>query len=296
MNLRGALITLFLGLSASHAEEGPLLQPLPQGPASPPKQEAPRFDFSNLRRERAQLQADRDSLNRMLTEPVDDYATEAARLRRRLEELLKRLPAQRTAAAQAEPVEMPTLPLPRKLSAEEENQPPVLPKPELIEPRQPRTKPTITPLPEKMEKPTPHPPVRDVHPLRTEGHETPGKEGSEEGGALPTDGMVDPLALGHSLFQTNDFNGALAAYRRVDLTSLKPADRVAVHYMMASCLRKLGKLDEATALYQQVANSKADEMLANCARWQLSSIAWRRNLDREREQMRQQLQSMETKP
>jgi hypothetical protein len=242
------------------------------------------------------LQADRDSLNRMLIEPVDDYVTEAARLRRRLEELLKRLPARRTTAAQAEPVEMPTLPLPRKVSSEEENQPPVLPKPDLIEPRQPRTKATVTPLPERTEKPTPHPQARDVRPSRTEGHETPRKEGSEEAGALLTDGMVDPLALGHSLFQTNDFKGALAAYRWVDLTRLKPADRVAVHYMMASCLRKLGKLDEATALYQQVANSKADEMLANCARWQLSSIAWRRNLDKEREQMRQQLQSMETKP
>ena len=42
--------------------------------------------------------------------------------------------------------------------------------------------------------------------------------------------------------------------------------------MIACCLRNLGKLDEAATLYREVANTQDNDMLADCARWQLSSL------------------------
>lgn len=102
-----------------------------------------------------------------------------------------------------------------------------------------------------------------------------------------TDLPTDPLALGNSLFRAGDYDGAASAYRLIDLKQLKPEERPAIQYLMACCLRKLGKIDEATALYREVANAKADQIVSECAQWQLGAIRWRKDLEAGLEQVRQ---------
>ncbi len=47
---------------------------------------------------------------------------------------------------------------------------------------------------------------------------------------------------------------------------------------MAICLLHLGKAEEATALFRDVANSRGDEKLAGYAQWQLELLRWQRDV------------------
>lgn len=120
-----------------------------------------------------------------------------------------------------------------------------------------------------------------------------GKSFSEsESGTSP----VDPLALGRTLFRAHDFAGALRAFRQVNLSGLKPEERRPVEYLMATCLKHLGKPDEAAAIYREVAGSKGDEVLAECAQWQLTTLRWQRDLEQQLRAPQQRLQELESLP
>lgn len=258
-----ALLVLVVGASAALAGDGPLLQPLLKGPPAQPEQAPPpRIDPSGLKQNVGQLRSEHQAAAAAREAAAQDlaggaYAAESARLKRRLDELLKKL-------TQPSPPPLP----PREDPVD------VLPLP---------TPPLPAPTPEKhgqAEPPAPAPkPHEDAPPP------TPGPQGA-----------VDPLALGQSLFRANDYAGALQALRQVNSAALRPAERVGLNYLMATCLRKLGKTDEAMTLYQQVAGSRADEVLADCARWQLGAMAWRRDLEKQLEEIRQRKQGGEAKP
>jgi tetratricopeptide (TPR) repeat protein len=96
---------------------------------------------------------------------------------------------------------------------------------------------------------------------------------------------VDPLALAQALFRVSDFDAAIQAFGLIEPSSLKADDRVAVKYLTATCLRKLGRVPEALPLYREVANSKTDEFYADCARWQLRAIDWRHQFQTRFEQL-----------
>jgi tetratricopeptide (TPR) repeat protein len=116
---------------------------------------------------------------------------------------------------------------------------------------------------------------------------------------LPTGGtekIVDPLALAQALFRTGDYDSALAAYRLIDVRRVGRQERAAVQYMTACCLRKLGKADEAAALYREVANSKEDDFLVDCAQWQLNAMQWRKEMETQLKQLRQRRLALEVKP
>jgi tetratricopeptide (TPR) repeat protein len=89
---------------------------------------------------------------------------------------------------------------------------------------------------------------------------------------------VNPLALAQAHFLSENYKEALAAFRKIDLTAMKAEERVPVQYLIASCLRKLGKDDEATALYREVAGSRQDPVMVECAQWQLATMRWQREL------------------
>lgn len=88
--------------------------------------------------------------------------------------------------------------------------------------------------------------------------------------------MVDPLAVAHALFRAGSSEAALQAFRLINLKGMRAEQRAPIQYLMASCLRKLGKLDDALALYREVANSKGDESVAACAQWQIANLRWQR--------------------
>ncbi len=114
--------------------------------------------------------------------------------------------------------------------------------------------------------------------------------------ALEVTRAVAPLALAQALFRDGNYQGALKAYRVLPLDGLKAEERVPVQYMIATCLRKLGKVDEATVLYREVANSRGDEQLAACAQWQLSALRGHKESVERLTQLRQRRLALEQQP
>jgi hypothetical protein len=106
---------------------------------------------------------------------------------------------------------------------------------------------------------------------------------------------VDPAALAQAFFRSKDFAGALRAYRLIDQGQLKVDDRLTIQYLMATCLRRTGKVGEATALYKKVADSRRNEIMADCARWQLTSIRWQQDLQARLKEIRAQRKALEVK-
>jgi hypothetical protein len=107
-----------------------------------------------------------------------------------------------------------------------------------------------------------------------------------------TDAPVDPLALAQSLFRAGDYTAALNVYRKLDKEDQKPEDRIAILYMMACCLRKLGKMDEASVLYREAANSPGNDFLMENAQWYLRTLKDRRELEAQLEELRQRRQAV----
>jgi hypothetical protein len=115
--------------------------------------------------------------------------------------------------------------------------------------------------------------------------------------AASTDGptALDPLALAQALFRAKNFDGSLQAYRMIPTEGMKAEERAPLQYMMAACLRKLGRGDEAAGLLRDVANSKGDEAMATCAQWQLSLLRWHRDADSQLKDIRRRRQELENK-
>jgi tetratricopeptide (TPR) repeat protein len=100
----------------------------------------------------------------------------------------------------------------------------------------------------------------------------------------------DPMLAARALFRAGDHAAALETYRQIDLDALTRDERTLVQYMSACCLRKLGRLDEAAALYREVASAREDEVLTDCALWHLSAINWRRDMEKQLEALRDRRQ------
>jgi hypothetical protein len=100
------------------------------------------------------------------------------------------------------------------------------------------------------------------------------------------EGPVDPIALAQALYRTGDYEGALATYRLINPNTVDRPNRIGIQYMIATCLRKVGKKEEAATLYREVANSHDDNFLADCAKWQLSALEWRRDIEGRLETLR----------
>jgi tetratricopeptide (TPR) repeat protein len=118
-------------------------------------------------------------------------------------------------------------------------------------------------------------------------------------GAKPPPEAVEPvnaLSLAEALFQAGNYEQSLKAYRTIDLTGMKADDRAPIQYLTATCLRKLGKTEEAATLYREVANSRGDEQVASCAQWQLNMLRWRRDWEVRLQAARERRQSLEKMP
>lgn len=104
---------------------------------------------------------------------------------------------------------------------------------------------------------------------------------------------VDVLARARALFQAGDVEEALKAYLQIDLAELPEEERAPIQYMIATCCRRLGQLDEAVKWYTIVAKTAGDKELAGCAQWQLKGIEWAQSFESDIKKMQQQLQGME---
>ncbi|MBW3542167.1 MAG: hypothetical protein KY476_18005 [Planctomycetes bacterium] len=97
--------------------------------------------------------------------------------------------------------------------------------------------------------------------------------------AISTDAVRQtPLEIGAALFRSGDVTAAEKAFRLSAEGDLSAADRLAVEYMIACCLRKQDRPAEALAMYRRVA-SEADGPLAESARWQIETLEWKQSLE-----------------
>ena len=120
----------------------------------------------------------------------------------------------------------------------------------------------------------------------------PPKEPSDMVAARP----VDPLALAHALFRGGNYERALQAFEMMDLKGTRADQRAPVEYLMASCLHRLGKTKEATALYLQVANTKGDEQVAACAQYQIAALRWHKEVQDRLTEIKQRRLAIEKQP
>ncbi len=115
--------------------------------------------------------------------------------------------------------------------------------------------------------------------------------GGEGGG-----GAIDPAAVAQNYFRAGDYQTALDAYRKVPLRGAGAEERAPTLYMIATCLRKLGQREEAAKVYRDVAAIKDDPFVADCARWQLETLTWRKDVEGQLAQLRQRRKGLETQP
>ncbi len=256
-------------------------QPAPGGPSRPsstevapsprklhlvPEVSAWQWEFAQLKAEREALQAERNKVSAEPEEGNSAAENQMTQLRLRVNQLLTQMAFQSARNRMSAPGKPAAPRVPASVTLEPLPAPPPSPPPAPPEPT--------------LQKPSPAAqPNEPEIPIRVEINRP-----------------VDPLALAQSLFRSDDYAGALRAYRLIDPTSLSADNRLMIQYMIASCLRHLGKLEEASALYREVANAKGDEILVECAQWQLAAIQWRQQLQAELDQVRQRRKALEAKP
>lgn len=135
-------------------------------------------------------------------------------------------------------------------------------------------KPVVEPQPTKpsVADDRPNPPTREPRAQPAAAH------------PLITDKIVDPFALGRTLFRAEDFRGAELAFRKVKVTD---DNRVLLQYLIATCLRKQSQWDQAARAYRVVAENKVDPALRDLAIWQLENIRWHQQTDAQLKQLRE---------
>ena len=103
---------------------------------------------------------------------------------------------------------------------------------------------------------------------RPKANETPTRKFEIGQGDKP----LDLLRSATNLFKDGDVDAALRTLRMIDTSALGREDRAYTKYMIATCLRRTGRVSEAATVYREVAESREDDFLAECAIWQLSIL------------------------
>lgn len=106
---------------------------------------------------------------------------------------------------------------------------------------------------------------------------------------------TDALLLAQNQYKAGEFDAALRSFKLMDLNIYAREDKAFIQYMTACCLRRTNKLNEAAVLFREIADAKDDEFITECALWQISSIRWREDLDKQLTQMRQRREAMNPK-
>ena len=106
---------------------------------------------------------------------------------------------------------------------------------------------------------------------------------------------TDALLLAQNLYRAGDYPAALRAFRLIDLTLYAREDKAFIQYMTACCLRRTGKLAEAAVIYRDVADSKDDDFVTECALWQLGSLRWREDMEKQLAQLKQRREAITPK-
>jgi hypothetical protein len=107
---------------------------------------------------------------------------------------------------------------------------------------------------------------------------------------------LDPMALAQVLFKAGNYAPALQTFRLIDQRGMKADERLPIQYLIATCLKRLGKTEAAAGVFREIANSRGDADLAVCAQWQLSSLRWQQDLRTQIDTIRQRRKALEKGP
>lgn len=250
---------------------------MPQAPRDPflPEVEALHREVERLRREREAMSA--EEMDLIASKDLRSAKNSGASLRMHVAELLAKV------ALQARK-EKETASAPKKRSEDvatqataKENLPSSSPHaPSPTHPLSPQT-------------------AQNTHPSASAKPPDIPKQSAATKSEMVTDAPVDPLALAQSLFRAGDYTAALNAYRKLDTEDQKPEDRIVIQYMMACCLRKLGKVDEASVLYREAANSPGNDFLMENAQWYLRTMKDRRELEAQLGELRERREAVKSR-
>jgi hypothetical protein len=219
------------------------------------------------RAEREALESTFDAVNREFSAnaglTVDD--TETATLRLRIHEALARISKKRPPGSSTHTKKSAPSLLPPGVAA-----------PEHVDSRPDDSAP-IVPVP------------KDVgsHPL---------PDGSDRNTDPATAKNIDSTSVAYSLVRAGKYDAALTVYQSIDIKETSFDERSAIQYLAATCMRNVGKLEEATNLYREVANAKADPYIATCAQWQLASMRWQQSMKERLEEIRRRRSVMGAPP
>jgi hypothetical protein len=106
---------------------------------------------------------------------------------------------------------------------------------------------------------------------------------------------VDVVAQATALYRNGDIQAALGAFNLVEVRSLTPEDAAFVKYMKAGCHRRLGDLVKASELYREIIADNSSEFYIECSTWQLSSVRWRQDLEKQLSDLRQRREAVPPK-
>lgn len=84
---------------------------------------------------------------------------------------------------------------------------------------------------------------------------------------------VNLFEMGISLFQTGNLPTALEAFESIDRNDITVEDSIWADYMIATCHRRLGNLDQAISVYREISNQRDDQRLKKASR------AWLKQLE-----------------
>ncbi|WP_020475423.1 tol-pal system YbgF family protein [Zavarzinella formosa] len=106
---------------------------------------------------------------------------------------------------------------------------------------------------------------------------------------------TDALLLAQNLYKSGDYPASLRAFKLIDLTLYAREDKAFIQYMTGCCLRRTGKLSEAAVIFRDVADTKDDEFVTECALWQLGTLRWREDMEKQLAQLKQRREAMAPK-
>lgn len=135
------------------------------------------------------------------------------------------------------------------------------------------------PLPDAQVDPHGKAPVRGIQP-------TPAA------GTVVMNEPVDRLALATNLYRIGEYGLALDGYERLLADEPKSPEQWWIRFQIAACYRKLGNPGKAEQEYRLVAGQSTAGFPAEAAKWWLSSMQKRRELEQTRERIRQTIESM----
>lgn len=96
--------------------------------------------------------------------------------------------------------------------------------------------------------------------------------------ALPLEGPIDRLGLADSLFATGQIAAAVRVYSELDAAPLTPDERGWIHFQLAACDRRLGRISTAQQRYRDLLTTGRPDWLMPLARWWLKAIDDRERL------------------